>query len=168
LRTFGGWPRAPWGLMGHAAHETEDDAMTDTPPSTRRFSQIHLSTLLLASLAAGSILSMNHIPNRSYLWRTDWGGSSIYDETELLAAFKELPMEVSQQPEQWIRLRETKVSFGWPYPYRSDSVELSEKNLSLAEWYGPQQFWMNVGIGATIVVILMILCECLIRRRSRP
>jgi hypothetical protein len=64
--------------VGNAAHETEDHAMTDTPPK-RRFWQIHLSTILLMSLSAGFIGWINFKdrhsgyggwPARCLWWRT--------------------------------------------------------------------------------------------------
>jgi hypothetical protein len=44
--------------VGHAAHETEADAMTNTPPK-RRFWQIHLSTLCVLVMLTAALLGVN-------------------------------------------------------------------------------------------------------------
>jgi hypothetical protein len=140
--------------VGHPAHETEADAMTNTPPK-RRFWQIHLSTAIIAMFVSSALVALNAIPTE-------------YDDAAELHRAQIALQQAKMEPE-YIPAEMKRYGYGWPQPWlyvRTAREAIHEPYLS--EWWRGEPLAKDVVSMLGIVLLVIIASELLIRRRSKP
>jgi hypothetical protein len=169
--------------LGYAAHEKEADPMTDTPPPRRRFRQIHLSTAVVLMLTASMLLYLNvrrahrvlppgetadfgwhsmmhpNPPPMDYIAVTNRPGWPL-TSTVVVAYSKEYGLNVNAK-DDGLKMVNQAVQPATP----DEAVAMALRALGQENAEGRR--WWNIGIAASILLLVMFLSEFLIRRRSK-
>jgi hypothetical protein len=125
--------------------------MTDTPPSKRRFWQLHLSTAVVVTVTAGFFVGLNVIPLRldplsepSMTQIEQYGWPFRYDARYLVSGAVQRDIKAATFHDDYGKSTE--------YVFGFDNSRLA----------------LNLAVAASICICVIVVSEYLIRRRSKP